>query len=115
MSLPTTTIMIAIGAMAVVTFTLRLLPFLLPDDHPILRYFSGQTPTLNALGPSLLGGLTAITLIPDLAATMSISAVAVYGLGLLATLATLIKTRNIGVATIAGVIVYAGLRALLGS
>jgi branched-subunit amino acid transport protein len=113
-TLPVSTVVIAVLVMAAVTLTLRVLPFLLPRDHPILRYFSGSTPTLDALGPSLLGGLTAVTLIPDLASTTSLAETVVYGCGILATLAALVKSKNIGVATIAGVIVYAGLRALFG-
>lgn len=114
MNLSVSTLMLAIVIMAVVTFSLRLLPFLLPEDSRVLRYFSGDSPALNVLGPALLGGLTVLTLLPDLALASSASDFAIYGFGLLATVAALLKTRNIGVATMIGVIVYAGLRGLFG-
>lgn len=104
--------MLAILVMAAITLTLRVLPFLLPEDHRILRYFSSNTPTLDALGPSLLGGLTAVTLIPDLTGASSISELAVYAASLIVTLAVLLKTRNIGIAIIIGVFVFAGLQVL---
>ena len=108
---------LAILAMAIVTWLLRALPFLVNRHKPgregqPLREIS---PVFAALGPSLLGAITIITLIPGIRQTFAAGwhGVFCYVAGIVSTLAFLRLTSNAGVAVIAGVGVYALALALM--
>lgn len=108
--MPVDTQWLAVFAMALVTWLLRAIPFFVNHKKPgregQLRDIS---PVFAALGPSLLGAITIITLIPGIrqALTTGHHETICYLTGIGCTLACLRLTRNAGVAVVAGVGMYA--------
>lgn len=111
---------IALVALAVITYLTRALPFMMSSRAKWLARFSRDDSVFAALGPSLLAGIAAAVVVPDLlgadllgadllGADLSGVEFAPY-LGGLAVTAVAVKwTGNTGVAIILGVAAYGGL------
>ncbi len=110
---------IAVLAMMALTYMSRALPFLLPEDHSILRWLSDKNSPLAALGPSLIAAIAGTVILPELLKAAqgnnSLADLSTYGLGLAATVLTMKFSKNAGVAVIVGMIVYGLMKAGLAA
>ncbi len=101
---------IAVLAMMALTYMSRALPFLLPEDHPILRWLTDKNSPLAALGPSLIAAIAGTVIVPDLLKAAqgndSLADFSTYALGLAATVLTMKYSKNAGIAVIVGMIVF---------
>jgi len=95
----------AVAAMGVITWLSRALPFLLRDDHRVLRSISASGSPWRALGPCLIAAIAAVIVVPPLSSMPWIEGVPyVCGLGVTATVAY--KTHNTGAAVIIGMAIF---------
>ncbi|WP_082247654.1 AzlD domain-containing protein, partial [Bordetella bronchiseptica] len=62
----------AVAAMAVITYLTRALPFMLSTRSRLLRRLSEEGSALAALGPSLLAGIAAAVIVPDLVGAQAV-------------------------------------------
>ncbi|CCN19838.1 putative membrane protein [Bordetella bronchiseptica MO211] len=110
----------AVAAMAVITYLTRALPFMLSTRSRLLRRLSEEGSALAALGPSLLAGIAAAVIVPDLVGAQAVDgrgAQAVDGRGayiggLVVTAVAARLVGNSGAAVILGLAGYGLLLAL---
>ncbi|MFM2483450.1 AzlD domain-containing protein [Celerinatantimonas sp. YJH-8] len=102
-------IWLAVLCMAVVTYSTRVLPFILKRMQKQTSQTDKNSPVLATLGPSLLAAITVVTVIPGVQKTIQLGTIAQlsYILGVLTTLLALKFTRNAGFAVLAGVAIFA--------
>jgi branched-subunit amino acid transport protein len=103
---------IGVAVMAAVIYLTRGLPFMLPARSRLLAFFSRQDSALAALGPSLLAGIAAAVITPDLIALPGGAALAAYLAGLAVTAIAARRLGNSGAAVLLGMAAYGVLRAL---
>ena len=58
------TLIIAVVAMAILTALSRALPFLLPDNSPIIRFFTAENSPLAPLGGAIIMAMTVVLMLP---------------------------------------------------
>lgn len=105
----------AVIAMAVITYLTRSLPFMLSERSRLLRHLSREGSALAALGPSLLAGIAAAVIVPDLlGAGDNAAQIAPYVGGLVVTGVAARLVSNTGVAVLLGMAGYGILLALAG-
>ena len=98
---------LAVIAMAVITYLTRALPFLLSERNRWLRRLSQDGSALAALGPSLLAGIAAAVIVPDLiGAGTNGNQVAPYVGGLVVTAVATRLVKNTGIAVLLGMAGY---------
>lgn len=108
----------AVIAMAVITYLTRALPFMLSERSRLLRRLSREGSALAALGPSLLAGIAAAVIVPDVLDVLDAGAqaarIAPYVGGLVVTGVAARMVSNTGVAVLLGMAGYGVLLALAG-
>ncbi len=105
----------AVAAMAVITYLTRALPFLLSERSRLLRRLAREGSALSALGPSLLAGIAAAVIVPDLLdAGAAMPGLGAYAGGLAATAVASRLMSNTGAAVLLGMAGYGLLLALSG-
>ncbi len=98
---------VAVFAMAVITYLTRALPFMLSERNRWLRRLSQEGSALAALGPSLLAGIAAAVIVPDLiSAGTNANQIAPYVGGLVVTAVAARSVKNTGVAVLLGMAGY---------
>lgn len=101
---------IAVFVMMVLTYLTRALPFLLPENIPLLRRLADKDSRFSALGPSLIAAIAGKIVVSDILKAVQgghgLIDLSIYALGLAATLLALRLVRNAGFAVIAGMVVY---------
>lgn len=103
----------AVIAMAVITYMTRALPFMLPARSRLLRHLSREGSALAALGPSLLAGIAAAVIVPDLLdAGTQAARIGPYVGGLVVTGVAARRVANTGAAVLLGMAGYGVLLAL---
>ena len=103
----------AVIAMAVITYLTRALPFMLSERSRLLRHLSREGSALAALGPSLLAGIAAAVIVPDLLAAGDQAAnIGPYVGGLVVTAVAVRLVSNAGVAVLLCMAGYGVLLAL---
>ncbi|MGE8689789.1 MAG: AzlD domain-containing protein [Achromobacter sp.] len=103
----------AVVAMAVITYLTRALPFMLSERSRLLRHLSREGSALAALGPSLLAGIAAAVIVPDLLeAGEQAARIGPYAGGLVVTAVAARLVGNTGVAVLLGMAGYGVLLAL---
>ena len=103
----------AVVAMAVITYLTRALPFMLSARSRLLRHLSREGSALAALGPSLLAGIAAAVIVPDLIEAGDQAArIGPYAGGLVMTAVAARLVSNTGVAVLLGMAGYGVLLAL---
>jgi branched-subunit amino acid transport protein len=103
----------AVIAMAVITYLTRALPFMLSERSRLLRRLSREGSALSALGPSLLAGIAAAVIVPDLLGAADDAARIVSYVGGLAVTGVAARlVSNTGVAVLLGMGGYGILLAL---
>ena len=96
------TLVIAVMAMAILTALSRALPFLLPDESPIIRFFTAENSPLAPLGGAIIIAMTVVLMLPFFIAPSSHSPLLATLCGIVATIIATVKKVNTGVSVIIG-------------
>ncbi|NOL49197.1 AzlD domain-containing protein [Pelistega europaea] len=103
-NIPTWQLMLAIAAMAILTYSTRAMPFILMKKAKWLgRLGSGK---LAILGPALLSSTTVVILYSESIKAQQQQQIIPYILAVVSVLVILKLTRNIGLAMLVSLIVY---------
>lgn len=112
------TLIIAVAAMAVLTALSRALPFLLPDNSPIIRFFTQENSPLAPLGGAIIIAMTMVLALPFFTQPDAHSPIFASICGIIATIIATAKRINTGVSVIIGMIGFlfgVGVLKLFGS
>lgn len=102
------TLIIAVVAMAILTALSRALPFLLPDDSKVIRFFTKENSPLTPLGGAIIIAMTMILALPffvhlneNSPPPNNITAVAI---GIISTIIATWRGINTGMSVIIGIL-----------
>ncbi|PNP97570.1 AzlD domain-containing protein [Moraxella sp. RCAD0137] len=96
------TLVIAVVAMAFLTALSRALPFLLPDNSPIIRFFTAENSPLAPLGGAIIVAMTMVLMLPFFEAPTEYSPMIATICGIIATILATARGINTGMSVIIG-------------
>lgn len=96
------TLLIAVVCMAILTALSRSLPFLLPDDSAIIRFFTAENSPFAPLGGAIIIGMTVVLAMPFFTESANNSPLIASILGIMMTIIATIKGINTGMSVIIG-------------
>lgn len=96
------TLVIAVVAMAILTALSRALPFLLPDNSPIIRFFTAENSPLAPLGGAIIVAMTMVLMLPFFETPTEHSPMIATICGIIATVLATAKKINTGMSVIIG-------------
>lgn len=111
------TLVIAVVAMAILTALSRALPFLLPDNSPIIRFFTAENSPLAPLGGAIIVAMTMVLMLPFFETPTEHSPMIATICGIIATVLATARGINTGMSVIIGMVgflVSAMIHAALG-
>ncbi len=98
------TLVIAVVAMAILTALSRALPFLLPDNSPIIRFFTAENSPLAPLGGAIIVAMTMVLMLPFFETPTEHSPMIATICGIVATVIGTAKKINTGMSVIIGMV-----------
>ncbi len=98
------TLVIAVVAMAILTALSRALPFLLPDNSPIIRFFTAENSPLAPLGGAIIVAMTMVLMLPFFETPTEHSPMIATICGIVATVIATAKKINTGMSVIIGMV-----------
>ncbi|MDO4251440.1 MAG: AzlD domain-containing protein [Moraxella sp.] len=98
------TLVIAVVAMAILTALSRTLPFLLPDNSPIIRFFTAENSPLAPLGGAIIVTMTMVLMLPFFETPTEHSPMTATICGIVATAIATTKKINTGMSVIIGMV-----------
>lgn len=96
------TLVIAVVVMAFLTALSRALPFLLPDNSPIIRFFTAENSPLAPLGGAIIVAMTMVLMLPFFEAPTEHSPMIATICGIIATILATARGINTGMSVIIG-------------
>lgn len=96
------TLVIAVVAMAILTALSRALPFLLPDNSPIIRFFTAENSPLAPLGGAIIVAMTMVLMLPFFETPTEHSPMMATICGIIATVLATARGINTGMSVIIG-------------
>ncbi len=96
------TLIIAVVAMAILTALSRALPFLLPDNSPIIRFFTAENSPLAPLGGAIIIAMTMVLALPFFVTPSEHSPIIATIFGIITTIIATARGINTGVSVIIG-------------
>lgn len=104
------TLLTAVVVMAILTALSRALPFLLPDDSPVIRFFTAENSPLAPLGGAIIVAMAMVLILPFFEAPTESSPISATLCGIVATVIASTRKINPGISVIIGMVGF-----LLGS
>lgn len=98
------TLVIAVVAMAILTALSRALPFLLPDNSPIIRFFTAENSPLAPLGGAIIVAMTMVLMLPFFETPTEHSPMIATICGVVTTVIATAKKINTGMSVIIGMV-----------
>lgn len=96
------TLIIAVVAMAILTALSRVLPFLLSDKSPIIRFFTAENSPLAPLGSAIIVAMTMVLALPFFTTSSEHSPLLATLCGIVATVIATARKINTGLSVIIG-------------
>ncbi|MFC0819536.1 AzlD domain-containing protein [Moraxella marmotae] len=97
-----TTLIIAVISMAILTALSRALPFLLPDNSPVIRFFTAKNSPLAPLGGAIIIAMTMVLAVPFFGTSDANSPWLASIFGIVATIIATWRGINTGMSVIIG-------------
>lgn len=94
------TLMIAVIAMIILTALSRILPFLLPNNSPIIQFFTKDNSPLAPLGGAIIVAMTVILALPFFVENDKIAHLPATLAGIVATIIATQKGMSMGISVI---------------
>lgn len=108
-----TTLIIAVIAMIILTALSRLLPFLLPNNSPIIQFFIKDNSPLAPLGGAIIMAMTVILALPFFMENDKVAHLPATILGILTTIITTKKGMSMGISVMMAMGVFVGVYLLI--